>query len=127
MKSCTKCGVHKELKDFRKNKGTKDGHTTRCRSCLSAADKAYKKADPDKYRRSKFKCKYNITDQKYDQLMAVKRCEICGADGPLVVDHCHSTGEVRGMICAHCNSGLGYFLDNPNFLTNAIAYLSDEL
>lgn len=58
-------------------------------------------------------------------------CMICGVSKPydtahprtLVVDHCHTTGAVRGILCSSCNSGLGYFRDNPEFLRNAIAYL----
>jgi hypothetical protein len=40
-----------------------------------------------------------------------------------VVDHCHTTKVVRGMLCQGCNLGLGAFRDNPIFLTQAINYL----
>jgi hypothetical protein len=39
------------------------------------------------------------------------------------IDHCHGTGKVRGILCNACNSGLGFFRDNPKHLLRAIAYL----
>jgi hypothetical protein len=56
-------------------------------------------------------------------------CAICGASpdaeqyGVLAVDHCHTTGKVRGLLCANCNNGLGRFKDNPEALEAAAAYL----
>jgi len=57
-------------------------------------------------------------------------CAICGkpASGGarekrLFVDHRHSTGEIRELLCHNCNSGLGYFFENPEVLRAAIAYV----
>jgi hypothetical protein len=41
----------------------------------------------------------------------------------LAVDHNHSNGKLRGLLCGHCNTGLGLFKDNPNLLQKAIDYL----
>ena len=51
------------------------------------------------------------------------KCKICDQEGPLVVDHEHTSGIVRGLLCSRCNQGLGSFRDNPNYLSSAIAYL----
>jgi hypothetical protein len=54
-------------------------------------------------------------------------CLIC--KGPpkegrnLDVDHCHTTGKIRGLLCNNCNRGLGHFQDNPSFLLTAAEYL----
>ena len=51
---------------------------------------------------------------------------ICGKDEKLVVDHDHKTGKVRGLLCNHCNRGLGHFRDNVKFLEDAVKYLMDH-
>jgi hypothetical protein len=56
------------------------------------------------------------------------RCDLCGGPpdgrwGRLNVDHCHTTGEFRGMLCTGCNRGIGYFRDRTDLLTLAVGYL----
>lgn len=52
------------------------------------------------------------------------KCAICGSTpDKLFVDHCHETDKYRGGLCLACNSGIGYFRDNPSLLEKAIAYL----
>lgn len=50
-------------------------------------------------------------------------CVICGSAEKLVVDHDHATGHIRGMLCNHCNRGLGHFRDDPMLLEFARVYL----
>lgn len=66
--------------------------------------------------------------------LSFKKCAICGKDIYLFgskksntahVDHEHSTGKIRGLLCQECNTGLGKFRDNPLFLANAIKYLEN--
>jgi hypothetical protein len=42
---------------------------------------------------------------------------------PLVIDHDHETGTVRGLLCPTCNSMLGHAQDNPHILLEAAQYL----
>jgi hypothetical protein len=61
------------------------------------------------------------------------RGDICGELEPhklkwggrkaLAVDHCHKTNRQRGRLCTHCNTGIGFFRDDPRLLLNAIEYL----
>jgi hypothetical protein len=53
-----------------------------------------------------------------------KSCAICGSTERICWDHCHRTGVFRGWLCGHCNSGLGFFRDNPVHLQSAIRYLA---
>lgn len=76
---------------------------------------------------------YGLTYHSYRRLyeLQARRCGICSEirewDGtgklPFVVDHDHATGKVRGLLCAQCNSGLGFFRDRRDSLINAITYL----
>lgn len=57
-------------------------------------------------------------------------CAICRTPTPTGrgwhVDHCHTTQKVRGVLCHHCNTGLGMFRDSPTALAAAITYLGNN-
>lgn len=40
------------------------------------------------------------------------RCLVCAAEGRLVLDHCHRTGEPRALLCVRCNAALGLMLES---------------
>ncbi len=57
------------------------------------------------------------------------KCAICGTHQRdvkrmLAVDHCHTTGIIRGLLCGNCNTGIGFFGDDIEELKKAIEYLS---
>lgn len=100
-------------------------------------DKPYRK---EYYSRPKIKLRHNLSRIKRDfglesdeYLKMVEdhqgNCAICGnketssRSENLSVDHCHTTGKVRGLLCSKCNRGLGLFLDDLNLLELAINYL----
>ena len=72
---------------------------------------------------------YGLAPGEYDLLLASQggKCAICSKMpqdiGTLAVDHDHAVGECRGLLCANCNKGLGYFKDDRELLQNAILYL----
>jgi hypothetical protein len=73
---------------------------------------------------------HGITPDEHDQLFIKQdgRCAICDIDQcelnyPLYIDHNHSTGKIRGLLCCHCNYMLGNARDNPEILRSAIDYL----
>lgn len=69
--------------------------------------------------------RYGLTKEQYDSLLAKQNfhCAICDESKNLHIDHCHTTGKVRGLLCRAHNLALGGFGDNPNTLQNAISYL----
>lgn len=75
---------------------------------------------------NKLKHVYKINMEHKRRLVEQQQgmCAICSQPTPtLCVDHDHSTGVVRGLLCHNCNKGLGLFGDNVRYLTKAIEYL----
>lgn len=72
--------------------------------------------------------KYGMTPAELEAMEGVQEqcCAICGQLRKLFIDHDHQTGQVRGLLCPGCNSGLGYFEEDEEYLTRAIAYLRER-
>ncbi len=80
--------------------------------------------------KSRLKNKYNITLDDYNQMLFNQKgcCAICDIHHTkhrrsLSVDHCHTTGKIRGLLCDECNHMLGKVKDNITILKNSIKYL----
>jgi hypothetical protein len=83
------------------------------------------------------KLRYNITYDTYLELLKTQnnKCAICGCNEfektwvskklPFAVDHCHTTGKIRGLLCSACNLVIGYAYDDTSILLNAIKYLDN--
>jgi hypothetical protein len=86
-----------------------------------------RKEHPEIYHERMLKKKYGITLEYFNKLSESQNglCIICGnkPSRKLVVDHCHATGKIRGLLCQVCNTGLGMFKDNVGLLNKAISYL----
>jgi len=67
---------------------------------------------------------YNKMAEDQDYKCAICRKE-CNVWGQLSVDHNHNTHTIRGLLCHHCNAGMGHFRDDPKLLQLAIRYLND--
>lgn len=85
-----------------------------------------KRANKAHGRRAHLRRQYGITLEEFDRMVLDQegRCAVCAEPTPdLVVDHCHVTGVVRGLLCNSCNFGLGAFKDRPERFEAAIVYL----
>lgn len=112
---CLSCNQIKLLTHFHKHKGRKFGISELCKECRNS------KMVSDKY---------GLTKKDLNELFKKQdnKCAICLIDRKLVVqglavDHCHTTGKIRGLLCNNCNNGIGRFHDDTNKLKNAIKYL----
>lgn len=92
----------------------------------------YKERHPDKHKANTRKSnlrKYGLTLESFDEMLAeqVGKCAVCGRElvpgRGLHVDHNHSTGSVRALLCNGCNVGIGAFGESPEALRAAADYL----
>lgn len=127
IKVCLTCGLEKPITEFHKQATKKDPERRKphCRSCWS---KVRRDRTPEHNRRYNLKKFYGITPEEYDKILREQggTCSIChGTEtvGRLAVDHCHSTGRVRGLLCTNCNQAIGKLKDDSQLLRNAINYL----
>lgn len=99
-----------------------------------AARKKWEVLYPDKWELQKqnqrLKRRYGITLDTYNQFLINQKglCAICGKHQieikrRLDVDHCHTTGKIRGLLCTNCNRGIGYFYENLELLDRAKEYI----
>jgi Recombination endonuclease VII len=150
---CTACNIYKLFDKFYKDRHNPHGFTTRCQSCMRAYDfarrgtpegkivsqrrwKEWRENNPEKYR-DQWMRKYGITSAQYDAMYANQngKCLICETTSPrrtgprgrnLHIDHCHVHGKIRGLICGHCNAGLGQFRESATLLFKAAHYLTQN-
>ena len=121
---CATCMEWKPPTSYNKNKQQKSGLHYACRKCSKKHVRKYN-----------LPTKYNITIEKYDSLLAeqLSKCAICelslvdGSDkynDRPVVDHNHSTGEVRQLLCHKCNLALGNMNDSSEYAYKLYQYLT---
>lgn len=127
-KVCYLCNTEKNYSEFSGNQSRRDGLQTYCKQCGF-----------DKQTEWYYKRKHGISLKERDELLASQNfiCLICknpilfkknkgrglNTGVEAVVDHCHDSKRIRGVLCGHCNTGLGAFKDNINSLYSAIEYL----
>ena len=92
-------------------------------------DPAVRAYERDAYRR----CVYGISTDDFNELRAKQgnRCAICGEHEDnllkgLYIDHCHSTGKVRSLLCHHCNVALGHLKDDIKIIRKMAEYIKEH-
>jgi hypothetical protein len=117
--SCIACSKKKQAawRDKNRNK-TRKKHA------------AWRDAHPGKNLQYSLKRRYSITVERYQEMLNAQDglCACCGRPGEggalrLLVDHDHDTGEIRGLICRRCNTGIGMLGDDADGVRRALDYL----
>jgi len=132
MKHCPRCNTDKPLTEFSRDKSKSDGRCCECKVCAYERAKKWRAKNPAKirqYKRGNYERhrerkraaarvgylaqKYGLSPDDYERLLAQQGgvCAICGLPPngkTLVVDHCHVSGVVRGLLHDWCNGALGF-------------------
>lgn len=122
FKVCTRCKVKRLSSAFYADKKRPDGLYPYCKDC----QRQYAATRVEKQKNARLMWSYKIGIEEYHKMLEAQdhKCAICKKpmDKPHV-DHDHTTGFVRGLLCRGCNNGLGNFMDDPSRLCSAIEYL----
>lgn len=123
MITCNVCGKEKPLEAFAKNGKGLFKRAKKCKVCAAKYSAEYRKVNYYKVYASKFK----TTEEVVKSILSSNLCDICGTtprgQRRHHIDHDHSTGKVRGLLCEECNKGLGQFKDSLTLLRKALNYL----
>jgi len=146
MKTCKKCSKELPLSFFRKKyRKKKDGEMSYACVCSVCENTENKQRYIKKYRedgnhrrnayRYTLRTTYSMSEEDFTNMLSAQdnKCPICTSQlaNPFTkteglrpnVDHCHTAGNVRNILCQTCNTGLGSFKDSISLLTKAAQYL----
>lgn len=148
-KQCTSCEETKPLDQFHRSKAGVGGRQSRCKTCTNAERRAFRARHPERerandkahyhstkerHRDAFLRRTYGVTLPEFEAMVAEQggRCYLCRQEpvglshcSVLHMDHNHDTNKPRRPICQNCNQGLGKFMDDPELLEAAAAYLRE--
>lgn len=131
-KRCARCAETLPLEEFYRQASAKDGLQAWCKPCQRTYDYANRAAGtrkmgtPQQRRRWNLSGRYGLTPQQVAEMKERQggACAICRkVPKRWVVDHCHATGKVRGLLCHRCNIHLP-IIEDAAFVDAAQRYLS---
>jgi hypothetical protein len=150
MKTCNICNLSKPLTSFRfirKNKNGTDLYKARCVECdnqqqlkryhnLTINEKRERKRKSvqtlgkDYFKRYKLNRYYNLTLEEFNQMYELQKgkcylCEKTISGKEVKVDHNHTTGKVRKLLCHNCNTSLGLLNEDIKLFEKCIDYLKN--
>jgi len=117
-KICKRCKIEKSIEEYYLHSLGKWPEPN-CIPCTAIVKREYRLMK-----------QYGLTVEKYDELLFLQngKCAICLLDfsemkNPPHIDHDHTTGEVRGLLCSKCNPAIGLLQDDYKLCLNAAKYL----
>ena len=132
MRVCTRCKQEKPLDAFASD-NTRPGVKKQsfCKQCKNTYNKVAYQEDPKYRERTWRKQNINITFEEYTKLLnsTNNSCEICNTHEDqlgikLSVDHDHTTGKIRGLLCSKCNTAISFLQDDPVIIKAALNYIT---
>ena len=136
-KHCRTCDRTLPAEMFHRMSSAPDGRQYKCKDCTAAWGRSRPKRPPasreqySTYWRRHLARTYGMTPEQYDELLIGQagRCAICRApvtaNRRLLVDHCHRTAKIRGLLCGPCNTGIGQLRDDTETVRQAYLYLKE--
>lgn len=120
---CNKCGEDKEPSEYKSLYGV------HCKECLRVYRRDWKHKNPLRPEANRARMIYNrygIRQGDYNNMSVSQggKCAICLNGSKLYVDHDHSSGKVRELLCSNCNTGLGMLKDSIELVGRALEYLT---
>ena len=153
-RTCSKCGETKPVGEFNRHTDSSAPITgwryhSHCRECNNQQCKAYAAANKPRRnarlkswrannkplakaldRRRSLSRKYGLTEADFNRMFAEQggRCLVCDQTKRLVVDHCHRTNLVRGLLCHKCNIAIGVLetIMQDGFVDKAMDYIKQD-
>ena len=135
-KICSKCNKEKPLSEYHKRSNRPCGVRSQCKQCYKDYPTKLKRRDNYMREYDLFKS-YKISLEEYEKMLKEQNnsCKICESHidnlkdkrkKNFCVDHCHTTGKIRGLLCDSCNKAIGFFNDDISLLKKAILYSSKK-
>lgn len=144
MKPCKRCNLTKPLDNFANTKRSKDGKQIYCKPCLNQMNRESRAKHNHKpctrcnenprdgkdaiCKTCRDHYKYGLTKEESEHFRSIKACQCCGktkeiSGKRLALDHCHTNGHARGILCRSCNLALGYLNDDPQLIRSLEMYI----
>ncbi len=132
-KECIECKLVKPLESFSMNGKDLKYRKSKCKVCVNKYRANKRKQDPEREflrkRKIDLRQKYKMTLEDFDVMFKTQngKCKVCPrkVTSMLHIDHCHSSGTVRGLLCQKCNHALGMVDDSIEILEKLINYLKE--
>ncbi len=137
---CKECSKKKSKDDYQGNEEHRNKVRARQRVRYASSESIRKKAressakwkkdNPERYKATLRKCglkrQYGLTVEDLDQMREEQGglCAVVGCDREAnAIDHCHTTGKVRGLLCNQCNTALGLLGEDPGRVVGLLRYI----